>query len=100
MIFDWIMVILFGNIFGLDILQFSYYSGCSTSMCTWLAVETISNFIRNGGEVFTCLADKTKAFDLVRHSVLYRKLYEKSKTFTDIPETPNGHDCQVEWYTL
>ena len=34
-------------------------------------------FVRNGGEVFTCQADKTKAFDLVKHSVLFKKLLEK-----------------------
>ena len=46
-------------------------------MCTWLAVETISYSTRRGGEVFTCQADKTKAFDLVQHSKLFQKLLEK-----------------------
>ena len=47
-------------------------------MCTWLAVETIGYFTRNGGEVFTCQADKTKAFDLVKHSVLFSKLRDQN----------------------
>ena len=43
-------------------------------MCTWTAVETISYFLRNGSEVFTCLMDMTKAIDLVRHSTMFRKI--------------------------
>ena len=67
---------MFGETFGLDDLQFSYQAGCSASMCTWLAVETIGYFTRNGGEVFTCQTDKTKAFDLVKHSILFKKLLD------------------------
>ena len=82
-IFDWLVILLFGTTLGLDDLQFSYQAGVSASMCTWLAMETIDLFLRNGGEVFSCQADKTKAFDLVKHSVLFRKLLEKklSKIF-------------------
>ena len=76
-IFDWLVILLFGTTLSLDSLQFSYQAGCSASMCSWLAVETIDYFVRNGGEVFTCQADKTKAFDLVQHSILFRKLIEK-----------------------
>ena len=43
-------------------------------MCTWAVVETVSYFLRNGSEVYTCLMDMTKAFDLVKHSLLFRKL--------------------------
>ena len=71
---DWIILILFGDTLGVDDLQFAYQPGCSTSMCTWAAVETISYFMRNGSEVYTCLMDMTKAFDMVRHSLLFKKL--------------------------
>ena len=40
-------------------------------------VETISYFLRNGSEVFGCTMDMTKAFDLVKHSILFRKLWIK-----------------------
>ena len=46
-------------------------------MCTWIAVETISYFTRNGSDVFTCLMDMMKAFDTVKHSVLFSKLLEQ-----------------------
>jgi hypothetical protein len=73
-IIDWIILILFGKTLGLDDLQFSYQKGCSTSMCTWLVSETIDYFLRNDGEVFSCMTDMTKAFDMVKHSMLFIKL--------------------------
>ena len=71
---DWIILILFGDSLALDDLQFAYQPGCSTTMCTWAVVETVSYFLRNGSEVYGCLMDMTKAFDLVKHSLLFRKL--------------------------
>ena len=71
---DWVILLLFGESLGVDQLQFAYQPGASTTMCTWTAVETISYFLRNGSEVFTCLMDMTKAFDLVRHSTMFKKI--------------------------
>ena len=73
-IFDWIIILLFEESLGLDDLQFSYQKNCSTTMCTWMVIEGISYFIRNGSEVFTCTMDPTKAFDMVRHSALFGKM--------------------------
>ena len=75
-IFDWITLILFGSCLGLDTLQYSYQAGTSTTMCTWTAIETISYFLRNGSNVYSCIMDMTKAFDLVKHSKLFRKLLD------------------------
>ena len=74
--FDWIVLSLFGDSLGLDQLQFAYQAGCSTTMCSWMVIETISYFMRNGSEVFSCCMDMTKAFDLVQHSLLFRKLLQ------------------------
>ena len=73
-IFDWVIILAYNEQLHLDDLQFSYQSKVSTSMCTWLAVETISYFTRNGSDVFVCLMDMSKAFDTVKHSVLFEKL--------------------------
>ena len=45
-------------------------------MCTWMVIETVSYFMRKGSDVYSCCMDMTKAFDLVRHSLLFRKLVE------------------------
>ena len=47
-LFDWVILLLFGESLGVDQLQFAYQPGASTTMCTWAAVETISYFLRNG----------------------------------------------------
>ena len=70
---DWIILILFGSKLGIDDLQFAYQPGVSANMCTWTAIETVSYFLRNGGNVYGCLMDMTKAFDLVKHSILFKK---------------------------
>ena len=73
-IFDLVILSTFSEYLQLDDLQFSYQEEVSTSMCTWLAVETVSYFLRNGTEVYTCLMDMSKAFDTVQHSHLFEKL--------------------------
>ena len=40
---------------------------------TWMVVETIYYFSRNGSEVFTSAMDLTKAFDNVKHKILFTK---------------------------
>ena len=45
-------------------------------MCTWTVIETVDYFLRHGGEVFGCMMDMSKAFDLVKHSLLFRKLLD------------------------
>ena len=73
-IFDWVLIILYGNKLNLDDLQFGYQEHCSTNMCTWMAIETIQHFMENGSEVFVCVMDLKKAFDTVKHSTLFQKL--------------------------
>ena len=76
-IFDLVIISEFSEYLNLDDLQFSYQSEVSTSMCTWVAVESISYFLRNDSEVYTCLMDMSKAFDTVQHSHLFKKLLEQ-----------------------
>ena len=76
-ILDWVFIILCKDEFRLDDLQFSYQENCSTDMCTWMVVETIDYYSRNGSEVFTSVMDMTKAFDNVSHSKLFAKTIER-----------------------
>ena len=68
---------LFSDNLKVDELQFGFQQKTSTSMCTWLAVETIEHFTRNGSDVFVCVMDMTKSFDKVQHSKLFWKLVDK-----------------------
>jgi hypothetical protein len=73
-LYDLVIIKVFNEHLFFDDLQFGYQSDVSTSMCTWLAVESISYFRRNGNDVFTCLMDMSKAFDTVQHSSTQRSL--------------------------
>ena len=74
---DWIMISLFGEALGFHDLQFAYQPGVSANMCSWGVIETVSYFLRNESEVFGCSMDKSKAFDMCRFSILFRKLFNK-----------------------
>ena len=72
--FDWIIILLFGDTFGLHDLQFVYQPGISGNMCTYVVLETIDYFLRNRNEVFICTMDMPKAFDVTMHSLLFSKM--------------------------
>ena len=61
--FDWVVLLLHKDCLNIDELQFGFQQDTSTNMCTWLAIETIEYYLRNGSEVFACVMDMTKAFD-------------------------------------
>ena len=73
---DWVVILLDGESLGLDELQFYYQTGSSTVMCTWVALETIDYFLKNGTEVYTCATDMSKAFDLTLHSLMFAKMLD------------------------
>ena len=81
-IFDWVILILLADQLETDELQFGFLEKTSTSMCTWLMIETIEHYQRHGSDVYACVMDMTKAFDLVRHSKLFEVL--KGKSIPDI----------------
>ena len=71
-VFDWVIILLYGDKLNLDQLQFSYQPNISTNMCTWMAIETIEFFTRNGSEVYVCAMDMSKAFDRVKQSTFQK----------------------------
>ena len=50
-------------------------------MCTWMTVETVDYFTRNGSDVYMCVMDMKKAFDTVQHSVLFREVMNKGMPY-------------------
>ena len=74
---DWVIILLYKDSLHLDTLQFSYQPNCSTTMCTWMVIETIDYFLWNNSEMFICTMDMTKAFDKIKHSILFQKLLKR-----------------------
>ena len=87
---DWIIILLGGEALGLSELQFAYQSNCSTTQCTWAAMETIDYYLKRGSEVFTIATDMSKEFDLVLHSKMFKKMFF-SKVSTNLHQT--SHIC-------
>ncbi len=58
-------------------LQFAYKAEHSTYQCTWLAKEVITHYKNNGSNVYACLLDCSKAFDKIKHDLLFKTLYDK-----------------------
>ena len=73
---DWIVIILGGKALGLSELQFANQTDCSTTQCTWAALETVDYFLKRGAEVFTIATDMSKAFDLALHSKMFLKMFK------------------------
>lgn len=75
-IIDWIVILLYGDMLKLNELQFSYQPDSSTTMCSWVLLETVTYFKNNGSAVYGCTMDMRKAFDKVCHSKLFYKLID------------------------
>ena len=76
-IFDYAVLTLFSETLSSVNLQFGYQKNCSTTMCTWTLRETVNYFTSRESSVFVCLLDLSKAFDTIKHDILFKKLAEK-----------------------
>ena len=81
-LFDWVVLILYGEKLASDMFQFGFKPKSNTMMCSWLLSEVVDRYNREGSDVYVCLMDCTKAFDTISHSKLFQKLMER-----DIPAT-------------
>ena len=73
-IWDWVILLLYGDALSSDELQFGFQRQSSTTLCTWSVIKTINYYKRGGSEVYCCLLDCKKAFDTVEHSKIFKKL--------------------------
>ena len=58
-------------------LQFGFKEKSSTSMCTFMVLETIEYYRSKGSNVHVLLLDASKAFDRVNYIKLFDKLLSK-----------------------
>ena len=83
-----------------DDLQYGFQQGCSTLQCTWAVQETVSHYMQNGSNVFCCLLDFSKAFDLVNFKELFKKLINKKVPFILLRLLVyiyKNQQCYVKW---
>ena len=81
--------------------KFRFQELSSTSLCSWVVYKTIDQYIRNVIIMYGCLLDCTKAFDTIKHSLLFQKLLEANvppivvRLLINIYRQKNG-ECEVE----
>ena len=76
-LFEYVILILWGDTLTTDSMQFGFKAGVSTTQCSWLVHEVSNYFMRRGTAVTACLLDCSKAFDKCRFDVLFSKLIKK-----------------------
>ena len=76
-LFDKTVLLVWGHLLSSDSLQFGYKEGTSTTQCSWLVMEVVNSFIRNGTNPIVTLLDCTKAFDMCKYDILFRKILQR-----------------------
>ena len=65
-------------------LQFAFKKQHGTTMCTAVVKSTVDYYLRYGSNVYSCLVDLTKAFDMVRFDRLFALLLKRGISPVDI----------------
>ena len=76
-VLDYIIIQQFPDVFVTDVQQFAYKAGFSTTMCTFMVLETIQYYRSKGSNVYVTLLDCSKAFDMVNFDKLFICLLER-----------------------
>ena len=76
-LFEYVVLLLWGDKLTTDSLQFGFKKGLSTTQCSWLVMEVANYYVKRGGQVHSCFLDASKAFDKCLFSKLFDKMLGK-----------------------
>ena len=77
MLFDRVVLHLWGDRLASGSLQMGYKRGSSTAQCTYVVQETVNQFLNGGTNPIMVALDMTMAFDMCRFDVLFTKIEAK-----------------------
>ena len=70
-LFDYVILLVWGDKLSSDSLQFGFKDGASTTQCSWLVMEVAQYFLRKETPIIATLLDCSKAFDKCLFSLNY-----------------------------
>ena len=76
-ILEWVILYQYSDAFVTSDLQFGFKRGMSTSLCTGFIKCVVSRYMQNDSAVYGCFLDASKAFDLVNHEILFKRLMDR-----------------------
>ena len=76
-ILEWVILSQYSDAFVTSDLQFGFKRGMSTSLCPGFIKCVVSRYMQNHSAVYGCFLDASKAFDLVDHEILFKRLMDR-----------------------
>ena len=99
-LFEYVILIVWGDDLETDSMQFGFKKGVSTTQCTWLVTEVATYFMRRGTAVAACLLDCSKAFDKCKFDKLFQKLIDKGLPAVVVRVLIFAYEEQQGWVKL
>ena len=99
-LFEYVILLVWGDNLVSDTMQFGFKKGVSTTQCTWLVNEVTTYFMRRGTAVNACLLDCSKAFDKCRFDKLFEKLLSKGLPAIVVQVLIFAYEEQQAWVKL
>ena len=99
-LFEYVILLVWGEVLDSDSMQFGFKAGVSTAQCSWLVSEVTTYFMRRGTPVSACLLDCSKAFDKCRFDQLFSKLIDKGLPSIVVRVLIFIYEEQTGWVTL
>lgn len=96
-LFEKVILLIWGHHLGSDSLQFGFKSGTSTTQCTWLVSEVVQHLLRNGTNPIVTVLDCTKAFDLCKFSLLFKRISESGMPPIVVRVLMHMYEEQYAW---
>ena len=99
-LFEYVILLVWGEVLDSDSMQFGFKAGVSTTQCSWLVNEVTTYFMRRCIAVSACLLDCSKAFNKCRFDKLFSKLIEKGLPAIVVRVFIFMYEEQTGWVTL
>ena len=96
-LFDQCILLVWGHLLASDSLQFGYKQGTGTIQCSWMVMEVANHYMRNGSNPIMTLLDCSKAFDMVKYSILFNKLLDKGLPAVVVRSIIVVYEKQYAW---